>query len=52
VVGRGRVKELGCGLVVLGGMVLFWVLDPEINYYVPIQPRVIGTVLIIVSVLL
>ncbi len=34
----------------LGGMILFWVFDTEICYYVPIGPRVVGTVMLIVSV--
>jgi hypothetical protein len=47
---KTRKSDLFFGLIILGSMILFWVYDPEICYYVPIQPRVIGTVMMIVSV--
>ena len=28
--------EIICALLVLGGMILFWIYDPEICFYVPI----------------
>ena len=31
-----KLIEIVCALLLLGGMILFWIYDPEICFYVPI----------------
>jgi hypothetical protein len=46
-----KIVEIICASLVLGGAILFWIYDPEICFYVPIQPRVIGSVMLMASVI-
>ncbi len=46
-----KIKDIFIGLGILGGMVLFWVYDTEICFYVPVKPGIISVVIIVVSVI-
>lgn len=46
---KPKVIDIFLSLGILGGMILFWVFDPEICFYVPIEGKVFAAVIVCIS---